>query len=61
MALNQRHLNPQLGRILRTLGFDCDWVEAHGSHLIDRDGERYLDLLAGYGVFSLGRNHPVVK
>jgi ornithine--oxo-acid transaminase len=61
MALNQRHLNPQLGRILRTLGFDKDWVEAHGSHLIDRDGERYLDLLAGYGVFSLGRNHPLVK
>jgi ornithine--oxo-acid transaminase len=61
MALNQRHLNPQLGRILRTLGFDRDWVEAHGSHLIDRDGERYLDLLAGYGVFSLGRNHPEVK
>jgi ornithine--oxo-acid transaminase len=61
MALNQRHLNPQLGRILRTLGFDRDWVEAHGSHLIDRDGDRYLDLLAGYGVFSLGRNHPVVK
>jgi len=61
MALNQRHLNPQLGRILRTLGFDRDWVEAHGSHLVDRDGDRYLDLLAGYGVFSLGRNHPVVK
>ena len=61
MALNQRHLNPQLGRILRTLGFDRDWVEAHGSHLIDREGDRYLDLLAGYGVFSLGRNHPVVK
>jgi ornithine--oxo-acid transaminase len=61
MALNQRHLNPQLGRILRTLGFDRDWVEAQGSHLIDRDGARYLDLLAGYGVFSLGRNHPVVK
>jgi ornithine--oxo-acid transaminase len=61
MELNQRHLNPQLGRILRTLGFDRDWVEAHGSHLIDRDGERYLDLLAGYGVFSLGRNHPEVR
>ena len=45
MALNQRHLNPQLGRILRTLGFDRDWVEADGSHLIDRDGQRYLDLL----------------
>ena len=61
MALNQRHLNPQLGRILRTLGFDRDWVEGRGSHLVDRDGEQYLDLLAGYGVFSLGRNHPDVR
>jgi ornithine--oxo-acid transaminase len=61
MALNQRHLNPQLGRILRTLGFDRDWAEAHGSHLIDREGNSYLDLLAGYGVFSLGRNHPDVR
>jgi ornithine--oxo-acid transaminase len=24
---------------------------------VDADGERYLDLLAGYGVFALGRNH----
>ncbi len=61
MALNQRHLNPQLGRILRTLGFDRDWVEAHGSYLIDSTGQSYLDLLAGYGVFSLGRNHPEVR
>jgi ornithine--oxo-acid transaminase len=61
MALNQRHLNPQLGRILRTLGFDRDWVGADGSHLIDSSGERYLDLLAGYGVFALGRNHPGVR
>ncbi|MGZ4202721.1 MAG: aspartate aminotransferase family protein, partial [Thermoleophilaceae bacterium] len=55
------HLNPQLGRIVRTLGFDRDWAEAHGSHLIDSTGQSYLDLLAGYGVFSLGRNHPDVR
>jgi ornithine--oxo-acid transaminase len=61
MALNQRHLNPQLGRVLRTLGFDREWVHGRGSHLIDRDGNEYLDLLAGYGVFSLGRSHPYVK
>jgi ornithine--oxo-acid transaminase len=61
MALNQRHLNPQLGRILRTLGFDREWVEGRSSHLIDRQGNEYLDLLSGYGVFSLGRNHPYVK
>jgi acetylornithine/succinyldiaminopimelate/putrescine aminotransferase len=61
MELNQRHLNPQLGRVLRTLGFDRDWVEGRGSHLIDSEGREYLDLLSGYGVFSLGRNHPYVK
>ena len=61
MALNQRHLNPQLGRVLRTLGFHREWAHGRGSHLIDRDGNEYLDLLSGYGVFSLGRNHPYVK
>ena len=61
MALNQRHLNPQLGRILRTLGFDREWVAGRGAHLIDRQGHEYLDFLSGYGVFSLGRSHPYVK
>ena len=61
MALNQRHLNPQLGRVLRTLGFDREWAHGRGSHLIDTSGNEYLDLLAGYGVFSLGRSHPYVK
>jgi ornithine--oxo-acid transaminase len=61
MALNQRHLNPQLGRILRTLGFHREWAEGRGPYLIDRQGNEYLDLLSGYGVFSLGRSHPYVK
>jgi ornithine--oxo-acid transaminase len=60
MALNDRHLNPQLGRIVRTLGFDRRWVRGEGAHLVDADGHRYLDLLCGYGVFALGRNHPEV-
>jgi len=61
MALNQRHLNPKLGRVVRTLGFDREWVRGQGSHLIDRQGQAYLDLLSGYGVFALGRNHPEVR
>jgi ornithine--oxo-acid transaminase len=60
MALNDRYLNPQMGRILRTLGFDKSWVRGDRAYLIDVDGERYLDLFAGYGVFALGRNHPDV-
>lgn len=60
MALNDRYLNPQMSRILRTLGFDRSWVGGDRAYLIDADGERYLDLVAGYGVFALGRNHPDV-
>ncbi len=58
LALGDRYLNPQMGRIVRTLGFDKVWVGGEGAHLIDADGERYLDLFGGYGVFAIGRNHP---
>jgi ornithine--oxo-acid transaminase len=58
LALNDRYLNPQMGRILRTLGFDKVWHGGEGAHLIDADGQRYLDLFGGYGVFAIGRNHP---
>jgi len=58
LALNDRHLNPQMGRIVRTLGFDRTWVGGEGAHLIDSEGRRYLDLFGGYGVFAIGRNHP---
>src|SRR5580692_6027838 len=58
LALNDSYLNPQMGRILRTLGFDRTWRGGEGAHLIDDAGERYLDLFGGYGVFAIGRNHP---
>src|SRR5207253_11230822 len=58
MPLNDRYLNPQMGRILRTLGFDKVWRGGEGAHLIDEEGERYLDMFGGYGVFAIGRNHP---
>jgi ornithine--oxo-acid transaminase len=60
MALNDRYLNPQIGRILRTLGFDKVWRGGEGAHLIDAEGERYLDLFGGYGVFAVGRNRPEI-
>lgn len=58
LVLNDRYLNPQMGRILRTLGFDRTWTGGEGAHLIDSTGERYLDLFGGYGVFAIGRSHP---
>src|SRR2546423_12942160 len=58
LSLNDRFVNPQMGRILRTLGFDKVWAGGEGAHLIDSDGQRYLDMFGGYGVFAIGRNHP---
>ncbi len=58
MTLNDSYLNPQLGRIVRTLGFDKTWVRGEGAYLIDSRGDHYLDLLSGYGVFAIGRDHP---
>jgi ornithine--oxo-acid transaminase len=58
LSLNDRYLNPQMGRILRTLGFDRSWTGGEGAHLIDSAGDRYLDLFGGYGVFAIGRSHP---
>src|SRR5262245_38269260 len=60
MALNDAYLNPQLGRIVRTLGYDRTWVRGEGADLIDDTGAHYLDLLCGYGVFAVGRSHPHV-
>ncbi len=59
--LHSEYLNPQLVKVLKTLGFDRFYVRGEGSYLYDRNGERYLDFLAGFGVFALGRGHPVVK
>ena len=60
MELSDRYLNPQLGRIVRTLGYDRGWTRGEGAYLFDEKGDRYLDLLSGHGVFAVGRNHPEV-
>ena len=59
--LHERYLNVQLVRVLKTIGFDREYVRAEGQYLFDATGARYLDLLSGFGVFALGRNHPTVK
>ena len=56
-----RHVNPQFVRVLRTIGFDSNYVRAEGPILYDAEGRDYLDLLSGYGVFALGRSHPKVR
>jgi ornithine--oxo-acid transaminase len=59
--MHVRHLNEQLVRVLKTIGYDVGFQSGHGQYLVDRDGARYLDLLSGFGVFAIGRNHPVLR
>src|SRR3569833_2706082 len=60
-ALHTRHLNEQFVRVLKTIGYDVGFQKGQGQYLFDRDGARYLDLLSGFGVFAIGRNHPWLR
>jgi len=60
-SLHEKYLNPAMVRMLKTIGFDRTYVRAQGQYLFDVNGDRYLDLLSGFGVFALGRSHPVIK
>ena len=59
-SLQARYMNPQMGRVLKTIGFDHYYVRGEGCYLYDAEGRRYLDFLSGFGVFALGRGHPAV-
>jgi len=36
------------------------FTEGNGVHLLDENGNRYLDMLSGLGVSALGHSHPVI-
>jgi acetylornithine/succinyldiaminopimelate/putrescine aminotransferase len=59
-ALHEQYINPTLVKVFRTIGFDKVYAKAQGQYLWDKEGNRYLDMLSGFGVFSIGRNHPGV-
>ena len=59
-SMHTRHLNEQLVRVLKTIGYDVGFQKGQGAYLYDREGDRYLDLLSGFGVFAVGRNRTPV-
>ena len=61
LDLHAQAINPQFVRLLRTIGFDRRWARAQGQYLWDSDGNRYLDVLGGFGMFNVGRNNPRVR
>src|SRR2546423_14092300 len=59
--LYARTVNPQFMRVLKTIGFDRVWARGEGQYLYDADGNRFLDVLGGFGMFNVGRNNPRVR
>jgi diaminobutyrate-2-oxoglutarate transaminase len=41
--------------------FPVVFEHARGCHLVDEDGNRYIDFLAGAGTLNYGHNHPELK
>jgi len=56
-----RTINPQFVRVLRTIDFDRTWERAEGAYLWDAKGDRYLDMLGGFGMVNVGRNNRRVR
>ena len=61
LELWAKTINPQFARVLKTIGFDRTWIRAEGAYLFDDQGDRYLDLVGGFGMFNVGRNNPRVR
>jgi len=61
LSLLSQYINPQMAKVLKTIGFDPVYVRGKGAHLWDDRGNEYLDMISGFGVFALGRSHPKVK
>jgi 4-aminobutyrate aminotransferase-like enzyme len=63
-----RELSAELARVeaptVNTLGPADEpaivWREALGANVVDVDGNRYVDLTAGFGVAAIGHRHPAV-
>ena len=60
-ALHDAHVNPRFAKALKIIGFDKCYVRGEGTYLWDEEGTKYLDTLAGYGVWNIGRNNPYVR
>jgi ornithine--oxo-acid transaminase len=56
-----RTINPQFARVVKKIGFDREWVRAEGAYLWDAQGDKFLDMLGGFGMFNVGRNNPRVR
>ncbi len=55
--LAKKHVHPKMLSLLELGGFNSVYQKAEGPYLWDGDGNKYLDMLSGGGVYLLGRNN----
>jgi len=55
------HGNALFAEMLHFFGMDRTFVHADGCYVFDERGERYLDVLGGFGAVNLGHNHPRIR
>jgi putrescine aminotransferase len=58
-AAYKDYINPPLARFMKLAGATVE-TEARGCRIFDETGKSYLDFCGGYGVFTLGYQHPKV-
>jgi len=58
--LSKRHVHPKLLKMFEMGGMNAVFERAENQYLWDVEGNRYLDLLSGGGVYFAGRNNPMV-
>jgi ornithine--oxo-acid transaminase len=61
LELHEQAINPQFVRMLRTIGFDRHWARGEGAYLVDAGGNRFLDMLGGFGMYNAGRANPRIR
>lgn len=59
--LSKRHVHPRLLKMFEMGGMKAVFTRAEGQYMWDAEGNRYLDLLAGGGVYFMGRNQEKIN
>jgi acetylornithine/succinyldiaminopimelate/putrescine aminotransferase/predicted amino acid dehydrogenase len=58
LRLFGEHINPYYLDFYKLNSIDHVFVGGNGCELIDNNGRRFLDFVAGYGCLNMGHNHP---
>ena len=56
-----KYINPTFAKVLKLIGFAKQFMKAEDCYLIGPNGEKYLDLVAGFGACSIGHNNASVR